>query len=281
MDIHETDQDYATYGVRASRWKIKYAQIQRYSFPDLAAVEDKMRELRKRAISLALRFPKGPSENTASETLMDGEQQEDGEKEEIMSSSDKIIWKHLEKMTHIPVRVAFLGDSDIGRTSTILRNLRFHPADGPIPSDLITTLLPASDRFGSHIFTKCEKGYGKFDFHITIIDPPSASETAQIAALRGVDAVMIGFAVDKKESIMSVVDKWLPFVRKWLGPHIPISAVGTRCDRMADGLPGTEILDILSLGGIKSFDLCVAPYKRCFWTSWVPDGCPMPDGTWK
>lgn len=281
LEDEEESEEVSEFGLRAPLWKIKYAQLLRSAYPDAIEVEDKLRELRRRALSLALRFPSDEAEESTAEPSDEGEGEPETEKKAKMSESEKIIWSHMQGVSYIPVRVAFLGDTGVGRTNTILKYMRFFPAEEPFPSSIVPNLRPPSDRHGSTIFTKSEKGYGKFDFHLTISEPASDSLQSQVASLRGVDAVIIGFAVDNADSLRSVADKWLPLVRKWLGQHVPVTAVGTFCDHMNDGISVVEIKDTLSAAGLQSFELCIPPYKRCFWSSWVPDGCPMPDGTWK
>lgn len=281
LEDEEESDEVGEFSLRAPLWKIKYAQILRSSFPEAIEVEDKLRELRRRALSLALRFPSDETEESTVEPSNEAEGEPEVEQNAKMSDSEKIIWSHMQGISYIPVRVAFLGDKGVGRTNTILKYMRFFPAEEPFPSSIVPSLRPPADRFGSTIFTKSEKGYGKFDFHMTVVEPASDSLQSQIASLRGVDAVMIGFAVDNADSLRSVGEKWLPFVRKWLGQHVPVTAVGTFCDRMGEGISVVEIKDVLSAAGLQSFELCIAPYKRCFWNSWVPDDCPMPDGNWK
>lgn len=281
METEDGEVEIEDSGLRAPKWKIRYAQILRSAYPDAITIENQLRELRKRAISLALRFPDSSAEESAAEGSYTDDAEHEGEKEMKMTDSEKIIWKHLQHTTYMPVRIAFLGDPGVGRTTTILKHLRFYPDDAPFPDMVVRNLRPSVDRFDSQVFTKSEKGYGKFDFHVTIVEPPNDSLAAQVAALRGVDAVMIGFAVNNRDSVRSVVEKWIPFVHKWLGQHVPVSVVGTFCDQVAEGLPVTEVQDILSSGGVTTFDLCIPPFKKCFWNAWVPDGCPMPDGTWK
>jgi GTPase SAR1 family protein len=268
----------SNHGVRACAWKIRYAQLVQKWYPDDIRAEQRERDLRRRAVSLVLQKVKLGSESSQDE----GESGQEGSNEMIAQPNEVHLVELLSKVTSIPIRMTCLGDPSIGRTTAILKYLRSYPLDEPFRADIMEYLASGTDRFGNNVYTTNEKGPGQNLplFHISIIDPPSGNLPAQIASLRGVDSVMIGFAVDKLESIESVASYWVPLVRKWLGSSVPITVVGFKVDLMAAGVSGTTIFEILNSVGIRSFELCLPPYKKSFWSAWTPPNCPLPDGSW-
>jgi hypothetical protein len=247
------------------------------SYPDDENAERTERELRRRILSLALRNVKMPFDDAAAN---ESESASEAKKVFLATDNELPILRLMQNVSYIPVRIAVLGDPSIGRTTTIMKHLRSYPIEEPFRDESVELMLPSVDRFGNSIYTTVEKGPGKWDFSVTIVDPPSHDPSSQIAALRGTDAVVIGFACDNIASIRSIASTWVPFVRKWLGHSIPISVVGFKADRTAEGVSGTTIFETLFCVGIRSFDLCLPPYKKSFWRPWTPTDCPLPDGTW-
>lgn len=255
---------------RASNWKIRYAQLLSVKYPGHPEAERKMREIRSRIFSVVLRgltlHPKTAIE-VADPTILN-----------VPTPTEVLALKMIENVRYIPVRIVMLGDAQIGRSTAITKFLRYFPVEGPIRDDHMSLLSPAQDRFSNKLFQTVERG--NRPFQITIVEPPSDNIAAQIAALRGADSVIIGFACNSRDSILSVISKWVPFVRKWLGNSVPISVVGCKVDTITDAQSATEVFEILSSAGIHSFDLCLAPYIRCFCRAWTPFDAPMVDGTW-
>jgi hypothetical protein len=257
---------------RASSWKIKFSQILQSRYPGHEEAERHTRDLKRRAISLVLRGVK--------EVPDEIEEGQELRPDLIPTKAEISMLRMLHDVRYIPIKLAFLGDPKIGRTMTIMKYLRSYPLDNPLPDEHAALMTPSTDQFGSNLFHTVEKGPGDRLFHVTIVDPPSDNIMAQISSLRDVDAVLLGFACNNLETITSVADKWVPFVRKWLGNSVPISVVGLMVDLIAQGVSGTTIFEMLYPVGIRSFDLCLPPYKKSFCRAWTPPDCPMVDGTW-
>lgn len=227
--------------------------------PDQIVAEQNARTIRKRTVQLVL------SEATLSspESSIEGAP----DNEHPISEVDRPLLKMLQNVRYIPIRIALFGDAKIGKTSCIVRYLRSREAiDEPFRPELLALLQPSADRFGSFQYSRVEKGSGNIQFHVTLIDPPNDNEAAQVAALRGVDSVLIAFACNNVQSVRSVGSHWVPFVRKWLGPNAPITLLGLKVDQ---GFDRENILEALSTAGIPSFDLFVHPYERTFWRNWT------------
>lgn len=259
--------------IRACGWKIRYAQMIQMSRPDTHVAEQRARDLRRRLVSLSLRNVQMPSSDTCFEA-------ETSSNQCIPTASEIPLLKQLASVRYIPIKLVVLGEPSIGRTTSIMKYLRSYPLEDPYRDEAMDLMTPSIDRFGNKIFTTNEKGSGLTDFQITIVDPPSHNEAAQIAALRGADAVIVGFSINDKPSIEAATSKWVPFVRQWLGPAAPITAMCFKLDVIGNEIIyGSQIFSNLMKVGIKAFEVSVPPFKKSFWRAWNPPGCPFPDGS--
>lgn len=259
--------------IRACGWKIRYAQLVQMSRPDTHVAEQRARDLKRRLVSLSLRNVQMPTSEPSSAD-------ENASTQCKPTDSEIPLLKQLASVRYIPIKLVVLGEPSIGRTTSIMKYLRSYPLEDPYRAEAMELMSPSVDRFGNKIYTTNEKGSGLTNFQITIVDPPSNNEAAQIAALRGADAVIVGFSINDKPSIEAVVSKWVPFVRQWLGPAAPITAVCFKLDVIGNDIVyGSHIFATLMKVGIKAFELSVPPYKKSFWRAWNPPGCPFPDGS--
>lgn len=267
--------------IRSSQWKLRYAEIRSSMYPESITAEKTSRQLRRKAISLALRsLPDGSIQKASRGARLSSVAPKSEEEDRKEAKEEELLRKYLDRVQYVPVRVVLLGDEGIGKSETCMKYVESHMTEGPLGNIQRECLQPYRDRNGSYVFTKCEKGKGKFDFRVTIVEPPSDNKTVQIASLRGVDAVMIGFAVNNEASMLSVVNHWIPLVRQWLGPDVPISALGFKYDTLVGASLTNAIQEISTSSETRALEICVPPYKRSFWRAWKPDDCPLPNGEW-
>jgi small GTP-binding protein len=117
-------------------------------------------------------------------------------------------------------KLVFLGDKDVGKTSMIQSILKSYNQPCPLQESPITsTLLPELYRLSTE------------DLNLVLVDTSGDEELdrLRIVSYEQVDVWVLCFSLTSRESLQSIVDRWLPEV-SYCNRNLPIVLVGCQSD---------------------------------------------------
>jgi hypothetical protein len=146
----------------------------------------------------------------------------------------------------VEIKVAFLGEPQIGRTCHLIH---YSLGLSALTPEEIVQYLPPKDRFGTlHVRVNADRGERSAPQRVSvrIWEPPTghaddfATQKAIKMSLKGCDGVLVGFDLSRIETFEAARNRWIPLVRKTL-LDVPIILVGIKDDlkflRTDGGIP--------------------------------------------